>query len=83
LKHNILHCDIKSENVLIDKHGRVKLCDFGLAKIKEQKEQFLNERYYKKVREACHKNQKIHGTFGYLEPELLMKRSLNTEKSEI
>ena len=30
--HNIAHSDIKPSNILIDKYGRIKVCDFGLAK---------------------------------------------------
>lgn len=31
-EHNVIHCDIKPENLLINKDGQVLLTDFGLAK---------------------------------------------------
>lgn len=30
--HNILFRDIKLENILFDRHGNIKITDFGLSK---------------------------------------------------
>jgi serine/threonine protein kinase len=82
LKHDILHCNIKAENVLIDKYGRIKLCDFGLAKIRKQEEKTEEARCLKGGNVFC-EEEVICGTLDYLAPELLMKKTSNTEKSEV
>jgi tRNA A-37 threonylcarbamoyl transferase component Bud32 len=58
----IVHRDIKPENILIDKKGRVKIADFGLAKLvgQEAREQVLT---------ATHQ---VMGTRRYMAPEQML-----------
>ena len=54
----MFHCDLKSSNVLIDENWNVKLCDFGLSRIKSK--------FDKKK-----KNEGRVGTPHWMAPEIL------------
>ena len=55
-ENNIIYRDIKPQNVLVDKEGHVKLCDFGLAKARFDSSQ----------------ENTLWGTVKYMAPEILM-----------
>jgi serine/threonine protein kinase/Tfp pilus assembly protein PilF len=59
----IIHRDIKSENIMITKDGRVKVMDFGLAKLKGGV--------------ALTKTRSTVGTLGYMSPEQVLGQELD------
>ena len=64
-KNNIIHCDIKPENILSNKQGYFYLTDFGISINKSDKE---NEDI---------QNNYLAGSMGYMSPEILFKENLN------
>ena len=57
-KNNIIHRDIKLDNILIDLDNNIKICDFGVSRI-IAKNEIMNEQ--------C-------GTLAYIAPEILLNQ---------
>ncbi len=67
----IVHRDIKPENILLDRRGRVKVADFGLAKIIEGRDAPLGRPDQSSQRDDSNLTDasKVMGTPQYMSPE--------------
>ncbi len=65
----IVHRDIKPENILLDRRGRVKVADFGLAKLVGVGNELISENGTAAGSAALTEAGKIIGTPNYIAPE--------------
>ena len=65
----IVHRDLKPENIIIDKDGRVKILDFGLAKFKAPEDAGSEAATLDKNNRGVTTPGAVLGTVGYLSPE--------------
>ena len=64
---NILHRDIKLDNILLDEHNNPMICDFGISR-KMEKGEVINEQ--------C-------GTPAYIAPEIILEKGYSGLKADI
>ena len=74
-EQGILHRDIKPENIIVKSDGLVKILDFGLAKLNEQKTE-TSDSGSLKLSEMHTQAGMILGTVGYMSPEHIRGKEL-------
>jgi|GEM_PF-771236 len=67
--HGIVHRDIKPENILLDRRGRVKVADFGLAKLVGGESEATSGTNAQMTPSDLTEAGKIMGTPSYMAPE--------------
>jgi eukaryotic-like serine/threonine-protein kinase len=70
-RQNIIHRDIKSSNIIINRRGQVKVLDFGLAKIISEEVSELD------VTRAKTEDGMLVGTVQYMSPEHALGKKLD------
>lgn len=79
----ILHLDIKPENIQVGEHGEVLLCDWGLARYKEDTVRKESELLDNEFLNGQTIMGKVRGTPGYMAPEMINDKKKRCEQSDV
>ena len=72
-EQGVVHRDIKPENILLDRRGRVKIADFGLAKLLDRNEEDQN----------LTQTHQVMGTVKYMAPEQMSTSKTVDHRADI
>ncbi|KAJ9554631.1 hypothetical protein OSB04_018676 [Centaurea solstitialis] len=72
VKYRVIHCDVKSSNILLDENWAGKIADFGLSRTGPAHQSCTTNVYTKQIR----------GTFGYMDAQYFATHRL-TRKSDV
>lgn len=73
-KNNVVHCDLKPSNILVNEQGQLKITDFGIACLTTQ------EDYHKKGAEQSQQSE--YGCLQFMSPEQINQQQLD-DRSDV